>query len=112
MVGLDTNVTTVDGNVVAEVCGTSGSTGLASRDQGAAWGPEAAATFNTTCVVQPRPTRTINHHTPLPQSMLHPLTAAKSCSEKQIVQIIILSIWLLRSKIHRKEFRRKARWNS
>jgi len=72
-------------------------------------GLEATTIDHTTCVAQPRNDRTVNLNVNLPR-MSREMPNSKTCNEKLLVQIA-LSIWLLRSKLHRKEFRRKARWN-
>jgi len=70
--------------------------------------PEALEAAATTCSTKPpKCSRTIiEDDVPLNTTATRFVTKS-NCHEKQIVQIA-LSIWLLRSKLHRKEFRRKA----
>merc|ERR1712223_2186366 len=66
---------------------------------------EAAA---TTCSTRhPRCSRTVTEEDVPRHTTATRFVTKSNCHEKQIVQIA-LSIWLLRSKLHRKEFRRKA----
>jgi len=62
--------------------------------------------FNTTCTTA-LPKHPGEYETDKPQISINTSTAPKSNFNPKLVQMT-LSIWLLRSKIHRKEFRRKA----
>jgi len=103
----NTTGTELAGHMVSDCSKQSDTSWFVSRDLGTVLGPEAVAIHNTTCLGQLQMPRYIKEKTQLPQFRVNPQTVPKSCSEKQIVKIA-LSVWLLRSKIHRKEFRRKA----